>query len=93
MANDSPLTDSEAEMLQLLRRHPEIAQRFEAIAKLADRTSGPILSADQIEQLLLQETRALGKAAMGGWAEELEQRLAAEFKDTNPDTRYVKKYN
>ena len=78
-------------MLRLLRRHPEIAQRFEAIAKLADGKSGPILSADQIEQGLLQETRALGQAAMEGWAEELEQRLADQFKEQNPDTRYGKK--
>ena len=91
MANESTPTESEAEMLGLLRRHPEIAQRLKTIAKLADGASGPILSADQIEHFLLQETRALGKAAMAGWAGELEQRLADEFKDANPNTRYGKK--
>ena len=53
MANDSEATKPEEEMLQLLRRHPEIAQRFQAIAKLADGSSGQVLSADQIELLLL----------------------------------------
>jgi|SaaInlV_165m_DNA_1040744.scaffolds.fasta_scaffold124709_2 hypothetical protein len=91
MANDSEATKPEEEMLQLLRRHPEIAQRFQAIAKLADGSSGQVLSADQIELLLLQETRALGKVAMEGWAQELEQRLAGQFKEQNPDTRYGKK--
>jgi len=91
MANDSNPTESEEQLLQLLRRHPELARRIHAIAELAEASTGEILSADQIEHLLQQETRALGKAAMEGWAQELEQRLADQFKERNPGTRYGKK--
>ena len=56
--------------------------------KLADSGEG---AADEVDALLVEEIRRLGKTTMESWAGEAEQKPARDFKQQNPGSRYGKK--
>lgn len=58
---NSPLSKQEKHLLQLLREHPEMMERFSSILELAASKEGPVKSADEVEALLIEEVRRLGK--------------------------------
>ena len=76
---NSPLSKQEKHLLQLLREHPEMMERFRSILELAASKEGPVKSADEVEALLIEEVRRLGKTAMGDWALNAERRLGEEL--------------
>jgi hypothetical protein len=75
----SPLSKHEEQFLQLLREHPELMERFHSILELAASKGGAVRSADEVEALLIEEVRRLGKTAMGDWAMCAERRLGEEL--------------
>jgi hypothetical protein len=71
---------AEAQLLERLRQHPEMMERVQSILEIAYNTEGPLKSADQVEELLIQEMRRLGNTSMHQWATQAEQRVSRELK-------------
>jgi uncharacterized membrane-anchored protein YjiN (DUF445 family) len=74
------LSREEQRLIQQLRKHPEMMERFKHILEIAANTDGPIKTADEVEALLIEEMRRLGNATMQGWGEQVEQRLGEQLK-------------
>jgi HD-like signal output (HDOD) protein len=87
-SNKNQISATEKKLIEGLRRHPALAERMQAIIELSDKGE---ISADQIEDLLVEEVRRLGSSAMESWAATAEEQAAREFKEQNPDCRYGKK--
>ena len=84
-------SDREEQLLEQLRRHPELFERFQAILDLSDPAKGLLATADEIEERLVDEVRRLGKSTLESWADQREEEAAQEFKAEHPDARYGKK--
>ena len=86
-----PVSQSEAQLLDRLRQHPEMMERVQCILDIAYNTEGPLKSADQVEELLIQEMRRLGNTSMHQWATQAEQRVSRELKAQDGTVRSRKK--
>jgi biotin carboxylase len=87
----SQLSDQEAHLIAQLRRHPEMMERFQSILDLASSTDGPLKTADEVEELLVEEVRKLGHATMSHWAVGAEERVSQELKEQQPEVLSRKK--
>jgi hypothetical protein len=65
--------------------------RLRSIAALAHNAEGPWKTADQVEELLIQERRQLGSATLHHWAAQAEARVSAELKQQDPSVLSRKK--
>ena len=81
------LTAKETQLIQQLRRQPEMLARLQGILDLAHTDDGPLKTADEIEALLIQELRQLGSATMNQWAVQAEERVSAELKSQDATVR------
>lgn len=86
-----PLSEKEIEHITKLRKHPEMMERVAAILEICDGPEGEIKSADEVEALLIEEMRKLGRTSMGQWAKESEGRSGAEHQKNNPGSYCGKK--
>ena len=90
--NTTPrLTDQEKRLLEQLRAHPQMMERFESILALTDTTEGALKTADEVEEQLIEEVRLLGHTTLSQWAVRAEQRVSQEFKAQQPEGRSRKK--
>ena len=89
--SNSELTEQESRVVERLRKHPEMMTRVESILELAYDEEGPIKTADEVEELLVQEIRRLGNTTMNQWASHAEERVSAELKREDPTVRSRKK--
>ena len=73
--------------------HPDLAERIDTILKIANNPSsgGEILSADQVESMLIEELRKLGNETLVGWAEEVDCQLGDELKKEDSSVRMREK--
>lgn len=87
------LSAQELQLIAQLREHPLLLERFQAILAITAHADGPLKSADEIEGLLIEETRRLGHTTMGSWAARAEQRLAGQLeqKDASAGVRKKKR--
>ena len=85
------LTAQELEIIEQLRRHPEMMARFQSILDITRNADGPLKTADEVEELLIQEMRRVGNAAMNQWAVQAEARVGMELKEKDPTLRARKK--
>jgi hypothetical protein len=81
----------EKRLVEKLRRHPELLERFEAILGLTQAGDGSLRSADEIEDLLVEEVRRLGNRVMHDWAQGAEERAAEDLRTIHPKVRPRKK--
>ena len=81
----------EKRFLERLRSRPELMERFEAILELTNCEGGELRTADQVEELLVEEVRRLGHGAMQGWAVRAEERSAGQLRQEVPGVRLRKK--
>ena len=90
---DTELSETERtkRLAEELREHPRLREQVEAILKLVRSDEGPIRKADDVEELLVQEVRKLGKNAMQEWALSAEERSAAQLQRDSPAVRCLKK--
>ena len=65
--------------------------RVKSILRIAENKEGPLKRADEVEELLIEEMRQLGKATLTGWAIQAEERVSAELKSQDPAVRCRKK--
>lgn len=82
---------AEQQFLERLRQHPELLSRIESILELAHNNDGPLQTADQVEELLIQELRQLGNVSMNQWAQRAETRVSNELKASDDTVRSRKK--
>ena len=81
----------EKRLLEKLRSRPELLERFEAILELTQSEDGPLRTADEVEELLVEEVRGLGNRAMQDWAGGAEARAAHELRQVVSGARLRKK--
>jgi hypothetical protein len=85
------LTSQELQIIAQLREHPEMMARFQSILDITRNADGPLKTADEVEELLIQEMRRVGNAAMNQWAVQAEERVGTELKEKDPTLRSRKK--
>ena len=87
------LNASELQLIERLRKHPELFERVRNILEITASAEGPLKKADEIETLLIEEMRRLGQATMENWASRAEQNLADQLKqkDTSASVRKKKR--
>lgn len=78
--NRTTLTPQETQLMERLRSHPEMMARVQAILEIAHNEDGPLKTADEVEDLLVEEMRRLGNATMNRWAFQAEERVMTELK-------------
>jgi len=85
------LSEQEIRLLERLREHPELMERMESILELMGNEEGPLKTADEMEELLIQEMRRLGNETMSQWAVRAEERVSRELKAQDPTVKSRKK--
>jgi hypothetical protein len=85
------LSKSEVQLIEQLREQPEMMERLRSILDLAGHTEGPLKTADEVEELLIQELRRLGNTTLCQWAKRAEVRVSEELKGEDPTIRSRKK--
>lgn len=91
MKHKKAISQQEVELIQQLRQHPEIMERVRSILDLARNADGPLKTADEIEELLIEEVRRLGSATMKQWAAHAEERVSNELQGRDPTVLSRKK--
>ena len=76
--NESQLERIE-QLLKKFGDQPEVLDQLERILQVVENETGEAMTADEAEELLVQEMRRLGQIAMGSWARRKESRLEAEY--------------
>jgi hypothetical protein len=90
-AGSIPVNPAEAQLLAQLRQHPAMMERVQRILDIASNNEGPLKTADQVEELLIQEMRRLGNSSMQRWATQAEERVARELQAQDATVRSRKK--
>lgn len=78
-------------IIEKLRRQPNIMEQLEKILKISDASAGPLKTADEVEELLIEEMRRLGNLTMNQWAAQAHQRINDELKEQDPTVLKRKK--
>lgn len=95
MTNKNPhkpeLSAAELQLIDRLREHPELMERFRMILEITASAEGPLKRADEIEELLIEEMRRLGNASLGSWATRAEKTLGEQLKQKDPSAGVRKK--
>jgi len=74
------LSTAELELIERLRKHPELMERFQSLLEITASAEGSVKKADEVEQLLIQEMRRLGSVSMESWAAGAEKAVGDQFK-------------
>jgi hypothetical protein len=93
MRKKTTKTDQKADqqLLEALNQHPQLKERIKAIVRLAGGQEGTPCTADEIETLLIEEVRQLGRQTMGEWAQAQAARVAREVGRQHPQSYRSKK--
>lgn len=89
-SEESSLNAQERRLIEELRQHPELMERFGSILDITN-VEGPLKTADQIEGLLIEEMRRLGNTTMGSWAAKAERSLADQQQQKDDSSKVRKK--
>jgi hypothetical protein len=90
-SQSAKLSAQELQLVQRLREHPDLMERFQSILEISANAEGPVKSADEVEGLLIEEMRRLGNTTMGDWAASAEKRLAEQLEQKDASARARKK--
>jgi hypothetical protein len=85
------LNDRELQLIQGLREHPEVFERVQTILEITRNSDGSLKTADEVENLLIEEMRRLGNTTMSNWASNAEKHVAQEFNKKEPSAQAHKK--
>jgi hypothetical protein len=85
------LTPAETKLVEQLRQHPEMMARVQEIMAIARNEDGPLKTADEVEELLIEQMRQLGNETMCQWASQAEERVSRELKEQDPTVLSRKK--
>lgn len=84
-------TQPEIQLIEQFREHPEMMVRVQSIMEIARNAEGPLKTADEVEELLIEEMRRLGNVTLSQWAIQAEERVSAELRSQDPSVRSRKK--
>ena len=73
------LSQSERSLIRRLRKQPKVMEWVQRILEISNSSEGPLKTADEIEELLLEEMRRLGNDTMREWATQAEKRVGQEL--------------
>ena len=90
-ADRKEFTQAETQLIEQLRQHPEMMVRVQSILEIARNAEGPLKTADEVEELLIQEMRRLGNVTLSQWAIQAEERVSTELRSQDPSIRSRKK--
>ena len=90
-ADPNQLSQQETRLIEQLRQHPEMMDRVQSILEIARNAEGPLKTADEVEELLIEEMRRLGNTTLSHWATQAEERVSAELKSQDPTVLSRKK--
>ena len=90
-ADGIEFTQSETKLVEQLRKHPEMMVRVQSILEITRNAEGPLKTADQVEELVIEEMRRLGNLTLSQWAIEAEERVSTELRSQDPTVRSRKK--
>lgn len=90
-ADGIELTRSESELVGPLRKHPEMMVRVQRILEITRNAEGALKTADEVEELVIEEMRRLGHVTLNRWAIEAEERVSTELRSQDPTVRSRKK--
>jgi hypothetical protein len=85
------VTPQEIHLIEQLRQHPEIKERLQNLLEIVRNEDGPLKTVDEVEELLIQELRRLGRTTMHQWANQAEERVTAELQQQDPTVLSRKK--
>jgi hypothetical protein len=80
----------ELQLIEQLRAHPELMERVKSLLEIVQ-AEGAIKRADEIEALLIEKMRQLGKTTMESWASGAEKTLGAQLKQQDASAVVRKK--
>lgn len=78
------LSEQEIGMIEDLRKQPRMVERVQKILDIAKSQGGPLKTADQVEELLIEEMRRLGNATMNEWASQAQERVGEDLRAEHP---------
>ena len=84
-------TPLETQLIEQLRVHPEMMVRVQSIMAIARHAEGPVKTADEVEERLIEEMRRLGHVTLSQWAIQAEERVSTELQRQDPTVRSRKK--
>jgi hypothetical protein len=84
------LNAQETQLIEQLRRQPDLMERVQNILRIAQ-AEGSLKTADEIEELLIQEMRRLGNDTMNQWAAHAHERVSQELQTHDPTALKRKK--
>ena len=90
-AGFNDLNPSEVRLLEQLRHSPEMMERVQSLLDITRHAEGPLKTADEVEELLIQAMRRLGNTSMHQWATQAEARVSHELKGQDSTVRRRKK--
>jgi hypothetical protein len=85
------LSPEEIRLIERLRQQPRMMDGVQRILEIANGAEGALKTADEIEELLIEEMRRLGNTTMTEWAVQSEQRAGQELKAREPGVLKRKK--
>jgi len=85
------LSQEEIRLIERLRQQPKMMEGVQRILEIANSAEGALKTADEIEDLLIEEMRRLGNTTMTEWAIQAEQRVVQELKVQDPGVLKRKK--
>jgi len=90
-SSQDSLNPQEIQLIEQLREHPEIMVRVQSILEIAQAKEGPLKTADEVEELLIEEMRRLGHVTLHHWATQAEARVGIELQRQDSTVRSRKK--
>lgn len=85
------LSSEEIKLLEQLRERPAMMERVQRILEIAHSIEGPLKTADEVEELLIEEMRRLGNATLTEWGAHAEERVGRELESEDPTVLKRKK--
>lgn len=76
-----------------LAQHPELKTKIESLLLVVENASGDLIQADDAEQAVIAEIRALGQASLEAWAEESQAAARDSFIQSHPQAHRSGKKN
>ena len=77
--------------VQKIEAHPEIFDSMERLLQVVENETGEATTADEAEELLVEELRRMGHDALQSWATAKQERIEREYGSRKDFTRREKK--
>ena len=87
---EDEFSQDERRLIEQLRRRREMMARVQSILDIA-RDEGGMKTADEVEELLIEEMRRLGNTTMRDWADAAQERMIEKLRGQEPGLRSRKK--